>query len=81
MPAASGADPDITQTAVALLARVCAAEVPHAGVLGDRDPADVLVAVEAIAGGALAGAWPGDQGAGVLAKTGFHAARMDGGAL
>lgn len=55
MPAASDADPDITQTAVALLARVCAAEVPRAGVLGDRDPADVMVAAEATAGGAGGG--------------------------
>lgn len=83
MPPASDAGPRFTltglQTAVALLARARALEVPRAEVLGDCDPANVLVAMEAIAGGVLAGAWPHDDGAGVLTAIGLAAADLEAG--
>jgi hypothetical protein len=64
------------RTAVALLARHRAPEVPREDVLGERDPADVLAAMESIAGGLLAGAWPVDGGAEVLGRIGLAAAEV-----
>jgi hypothetical protein len=67
------------RTAVALLARHHAPDVPRGTVLGDHDPADVLGAMESIAGSLLAGTWPCDGGAVVLERIGLAAAEMDAG--
>jgi hypothetical protein len=48
-------------------------------VLGGSDPAEVLAAMEAIAGGVLAGVCPGDRGAGVLERIGLALARVTSG--
>lgn len=66
------------QAAVALLARHRAPEVPRNDVLGDHDPADVLAGMESIAGGLLAGVWPGDEGEDVLERIGLAVARDSG---
>ena len=81
MARATGASPETVtlagvRTAVALLARHRAPEVPRGSVLGDRDPADVLAGMEAIAGGVLEGVWPGDQGAALLERIGLAVAEM-----
>ena len=64
------------RTAVALLARHRAPEVPREDVLEGHDPGDILAAMESIAGGLLAGAWPDDGGAGVLERVGLAVARQ-----
>jgi hypothetical protein len=81
MARAAGASPESVtlaglRTAVALLARHRAPEVRRQDVLGGHDPADVLGAMESIAGGLLAGAWPGDGGAEVLERIGLAAAEV-----
>ena len=64
---------------MALLARHRAPEVPREDVLGDRDPAAVLAAMESIAAGMLAGTWPGDGGAEALGRIGLAVAEMTSG--
>lgn len=65
------------RTAVALLARYGAPEVPRADVLAGHDPADILAAMESIASGLLAGTLPGGAGAEVLAGIGLAAASIE----
>ncbi len=67
------------QTAVALLARHRAPDVPRGDVLDGQDPADVLAAMEAIAGGLVAGVCPAGRGAHMLRQIGLAFAGMGGG--
>lgn len=67
------------RTAVALLARRRAPEVRRADVLGDHDPADVLAAMECLAGALLEGVWPDDRGADVLGRIGLAVAEVTAG--
>jgi hypothetical protein len=67
------------RTAVALLARRGAPEVPRGDVLGGQDPADVLAAMECLAGALLEGVWPDDRGADVLARIGLAVAEVTAG--
>ena len=68
-------------TAVALVTRAALDPgIPRAAVLGDMPAGEALEAMETVAGGLLAGAFPGDKGAAVLKRIGIEIARLDGGA-
>jgi hypothetical protein len=68
------------RTAVALATRAALApDVPREDVLGSTDPGEALAAMEVITAGVLEGVWPGDNGAGVLARMGLALAELEGG--
>jgi len=67
-------------TAIALLTRQHSCpDASRAEILDDSDPAEVLEAMEALAGGLLAGALPGDAGATLLRRVGLLVADLEGG--
>jgi hypothetical protein len=66
--------------AVALLTRQHSCpDASRAEILDDSDPAEVLEAMEALAGGLLAGALPGDAGTTLLRRVGLLVADLEGG--
>ena len=72
--------PAALAAAVALTARLAhGIDVPREAILGDEDPAGVLVVLEVVTAHLLRMGWPEDGGAGVLSRVGLALADLDAG--
>ena len=67
------------KTAVALVTRLATApDVPRDDLLAGADPCGVLVAMEIITAGILAGVWPAGEGMDALGRIGVALAALEG---